>query len=261
MQVICHKDSPAVWRIHLSAGKSGAVLIDPQGVQELTCILDDIEKSPACRVLVLEGESGRFCLGMDLEFITHNSHQSKKDIHEFARCLNRLCSCRQVVLAAVDGTVTGGGVGLAASADLVIATERSTFSLPEMVLGLLPSIIFPVLLERMPPQQARALALRGGADVNEAFRLGLVDQMVAEQEELQKAVRNLIKQSLRSAPEAVAGLKNLISELDRRNLESAFIHGAERTTDLLQNPERIQPIQAFLEGEPMPWFDHYQRRI
>src|SRR5438477_5999325 len=91
----------------------------------------------------------------------------------------------KVTLAVVDEQALGGGVGLAAVCDYVLATERATFGLPELLLGLVPATIFPILLERMPPQRARRLALLGHTqNAAQASASGLVDEVVASDPEL-----------------------------------------------------------------------------
>lgn len=259
MQIEVDRAHAAVWRARLTPGEGSQTVIDRAGVARLSALLDDADASAGCRVLVLEGTEGSFCQGMDLGYlVAHPEDDVTKETHEFARCLDRLRSCRQLVVTAVDGSATGGGVGLAAAADIVLATARSTFALPEVVLGLLPAIVLPVLLERMPPQKARLLALSGSVDAAGALALGLVDKVIDEPERLERGLRGVIKQALRSAPDSVAGLKELSDRLRGLNRAAALRLGADRTAEVVAEPGRLAALKTFLDGERLPWFDSYR---
>src|SRR5919106_1480067 len=112
-------------------------------------------------VIVLAGGDGTFCRGIDFmallaaEDAGALEDECARSVEAFVHCVWLLRSCGRPVVAAVDGETLGGGVGLVAACDLVVATERSTFGMPEMLFGLIPAITLPVLLERMTPQKAR----------------------------------------------------------------------------------------------------------
>jgi enoyl-CoA hydratase/carnithine racemase len=247
-----------VWRVAIEPGDVERAVIDRRGVSALTALIDDAEASAACRVLVLQGQEGSFCQGMDLAYlVAHPDEDVSEEAREYARCLDRLRGLGQVVIAVVDGAANGGGVGLAAAADVVVATARSTFGLPELVLGLEPAIVLPVLLERMTRQQARLLALSESVDAARAATLGLVDHLVAEPERLERKVRAVIKHALRCHPDAVIGVKRLVDRIGGLSRSEGLQQGAERTAALIADSNRLMDIQGFLRGEPLPWFDRY----
>ncbi len=259
MRFECDRSGGPVWRVRIQPGEARQAVIDRDGVILLAGLLDDAERSDACRVLVLEGQEGSFCQGMDLSYlVAHPEVDVSGEIQELALCLDRIRRLPQVVIAAVDGSVTGGGVGLAAAADLVVATARSTFGLPEVVLGLLPAIVMPVLLERMTCQQARLLALSGGVDASRAEAMGLVDHLVEEPRRLERKVRALIKHALRCNPEAVSGLKDLLVRLGPLSRREGLEMGASVTARLVSNPGKMVQISRFLQGEPLEWFARYR---
>ena len=262
MIVTCSIETPSVWRIGLAPSEEGGqTLIDGEGTARLSAILEEADSSSRCRVLVLEGQQGSFCQGMDLGLVSSSADgQLGPAAQSFARCLAGLHGGQQIVVAAIDGSAIGGGVGLAAAADIVLCSERSTFGLPELSLGLLPAIVLPVLLQRMPPQKARALALGGSVDAGRALELGLADRVVADEALLQKALRGIIKQALRCRPQSVAGLKWHLSQIQGLQLDRALELGAQRTAELLGDSYGISALQAFLEGDPLPWFESYKVR-
>jgi enoyl-CoA hydratase/carnithine racemase len=254
MHVDSRRDGSAVWRLRLERGSADDALLDPDGVARLAEALREAEAAPECRIIVLEGTPGSFCKGMDLAFAVAHPAEAREGVRGFARGLLALRESTRVVIAAVDAQVAGGGVGLAAAADIALATTASTFSLPELVLGLLPAVVLPVLLERMPPQKARAIALGGTVDARSAVRLGLIDRRVAGPAELDAAVRATIKHVLRCHPAAVAGLKRLSREQEALDLRRALDLGADRTAEILDDREALRHIGAFLGGESPPWW-------
>lgn len=259
MHVSCTGEGTEVWRLQLSPSSEGRILIDQFGVRQLGAILARATEAPDCRVLVLEAEPGLGCQGMDLgQVVQAPVEETGPAVQSFGDCLAALCACPQVVLAAVDGDVAGGGVGLSAAADLVIATRRSSFALPELTLGLLPAAVLPVLRDRMTRRNIRQLCLFGGVDAERASRLGLVDRVVPEPGDLEPALREAIKAALRVSPAAVARLKELQRELDGLPRAEALRTGARHTVELLASEQTRAPIRAFLEGEPLPWFSRYR---
>jgi len=255
MRVEHEETHPAIWRIRLHPGEAGAVRLDAAGVTELMDRVAAADASPECRVIVLEGTGGCFCMGMDLDAVMVDPADAVKHVHTFARCLGRLRSSPKAVVAVVDGAAAGGGVGLAAAADIVVATTRATFALPEAILGLLPAVVMPLLLMRLTPQKARWLALSGGIDARQALTLGLVDHLVEDPTQVERALRPILKHLLHTCPECVAGLKTLGDEIAGLPLDAALAQGAERTAAMILEPGRIAVFQAFLRGEAMPpWF-------
>lgn len=158
----------------------------------------------------LEGAApGRFCRGMDFEGMARDGADSYVSLRRFATCLARLRHAPRPTIALVSGEALGGGVGLAAACDVVLATADATFALPEALFGLLPGVVMPVLLERMTPQKARLLALRGQrCDAAWALAHGLVDAIVPAGG-LAEAARRAGRELGRVARARVLGLREL----------------------------------------------------
>ncbi len=261
MRVTRSDDGTPVWRIRLAPSDKNdrAALIDPEGVATLEGFLEAAYADDACRVIVLEGSPGQFCLGMHLAKAAATPEADlSSEVHRFADCLRLMRASPKYVISAVDGAAMGGGLGLATAADVVIATEASTFGLPEVVLGLLPAVVLPILLERLPPQKARLVALSSSFNASVALGLGLIDRVVPDYAKLERALRSTIKHALRCQPAAVDGLKRLDERIAGMPLAGAVHVGASVTTDLMASPDTANAITAFLEGEPLPWFDRYR---
>ncbi len=255
MRLHCETRETSVWRVQLEPNAEGRTLLNPAGLRDLEAVLTRLEAAEHCRVLLLEGVPGEFCSGMDLQAALERREEVADDLRRYAGCLRRLRELACVVVAVADGRVMGGGVGLAAVADLVLATPRASFALPELALGLIPSLVLAVLSERMPPQKARRLVLTGqpiSAEKAEAF--GLVDQLV-EIEALPQTVSGLLRQLLREDPRSVARLKRFSRGLEGRPLSAALEAGWRQTAGDLADPAIRAGLQGYLEGELPPWFE------
>src|SRR5262245_13426296 len=103
--------------------------VDPQGASRFAQAFDDAAQTDSCRTIVLKGDGQVFCRGLQSPGM--DSSELRRNLQDFAECLLRMRFAPKPVLAVVDGIALGGGLGLAASADLVIASDRSSFGLPE----------------------------------------------------------------------------------------------------------------------------------
>lgn len=142
-------------------------------------------------VVVLRGaQSGVYCYGLDLASLTEPA-DIEVALSDFVGCLLAVRAAPAPVLALVEGVALGGGLGLAAAADFIIAAESARFGLPEVALGLSPAMILPILEERVGVQRARRLALCPGTfDAERALSLGLIDEVVSSVEAVRaRAIR------------------------------------------------------------------------
>jgi methylglutaconyl-CoA hydratase/polyketide biosynthesis enoyl-CoA hydratase PksH len=260
MRVRCDLREGPVWRVRLEPNASGEVALDGDGIAALDELITQATESSRCRVIVLESSSGVFCRGMDLRFVTkHAGEDLSERIVSYARCMVRLRTSECAVVSLVDGEAIGGGVGLAAAADVVIATVRASFHLPEVVLGLVPAMVLPLLQERMAPQKARWMALSGTRlGAQQAGQLGLVDEVVENAIQLEHALRSVLKRLLRASPRSVHKIKRYADHIAGMSFKEAMEAGAERTSQDLLELETIAAIRDFLAGESPPWFERYK---
>ena len=166
----CHH-LETVWRVVLDASPGRDVaLLDGPGLAQLDAILAAASNHDGLRVLVLESRApGSFCAGMDLQGLSGAASDPGAAMAAYASCLRRLRALRGVVVAVVDGAAVGGGVGLAAAADIALASERASFALPELTWGLMPAMVLPVLREGAKFQMAEALYGIAGYYCDEAI--------------------------------------------------------------------------------------------
>lgn len=260
MKLRCeHQDGP-VWRIHLEGRNGNEVSLDGEGLEELERTLAAAEAEPRCRVVVIESRPGVFCRGMDLGYVLSRAGEDLSDrIRVYARTMEKLRTLRCATVCLVDGEVQGGGVGLVAACDAVLATERASFALPECVLGLIPAMVLPLLLTRMPRQKARWMALSSRVvEAEEAAELGLVDEFFERPIDLERGLRSVVKRLLRASPRAVERLKRFEQEIAHMRVAEGLEAGAARTAQDLLDLETIAGIRSLMAGESPPWFQRYK---
>jgi isohexenylglutaconyl-CoA hydratase len=223
--------------------------------------LDDAPHGLAA--LVVEGEGGVFSAGADLKFLsealanrppTGDSDPLQALNAAGGRFFARFAALPFLTIAVVDGAAVGGGVGLAAAADIVIATERARFALSETSLGLVPAQIAPYLAQRMGERVARRLALTGARlDGREAAAVGLADFFCEGDAEREDRLESTLCAVERCAPGANAETKRLFAACRSLSPE-AYIEAAARSfAQALRGPEGREGLAAFAGKRATPW--------
>lgn len=201
-QTLLVEPGPGSLRIQLNRPDARNSL-SSQMLLELHRALDEAERDPECRMVILHGSADHFCSGMDLaETATDAAADSSGQM--FFSLLRRFTETPRLVICAVTGRVSGGGVGLVAAADLVVAAPTAVFSLPEALWGLLPCCVLPFLIRRVGFQKAYSLTLTTQAvTAEQAHRFHLVDEVADAPEavigRLSFRARKLTDPTLRAA--------------------------------------------------------------
>ena len=212
----------------------------------LACTHSRLADCEPARLVLLEGGDDAFCAGLDLESPPSDWAAT---LASFGDVLDRFDELACPVIAVVEGAAIGGGVGLAAAADVVIASPDATFGLPETLLGLIPAVVYPFLERRIGPAAARRLAIGAPAlTAHDAHRLGLVDELV---EDTAGATARLAARFARLDHRAVAAAKRLGTPCreDRRAHRDAAIASFAR---LAATDETMARLRRFAAGES-PW--------
>jgi polyketide biosynthesis enoyl-CoA hydratase PksH len=218
---------------------------------ELHAALDEAERLPSARLVVIQGGPGVFCTGMDFADASGSPQSvAARGGEEFLSLLKRLTTIPRVVVSVVDGRATGGGVGIAAASDFVYATPRSTFSLPEALWGLLPCCVLPFLIRRAGFQPAYAMSLSTmPVTAEQAHQSHLADQL-AEKPEL--LVRRLRQRVSKLDDATIAAMKRYLRQLWflSEEMERAAVG---EFTRLMSSPVVRDRISAFATSQVFPW--------
>jgi isohexenylglutaconyl-CoA hydratase len=213
------------------------------------------------RALVLRGAGGVFCAGGDIKGFSAVFHGGGVDAdaiaaanRRYGRLLDSLDRLPVAVIAAIEGAAMGGGVGLAAIADVAITTADATFSLTETTLGLPPAQIAPFVTARIGRHEARRLMLTAARlDGWQAAGVGLVDETVADAAGLDEAIERTLSRIRRCAPGANAMTKALVNASGEMPLAELLDHSAERFAEAMLGPEAKEGVAAFLSKRKPAW--------
>jgi len=211
------------------------------------------------RVIVLRGVGEFFCAGGYLNWMkasaTKTAKENEEDTLTLAKMIRSVDECSIPVVTKVKGGAFGGGVGLVAASDIVIAEEKAVFSLSEVKLGLIPATIGPLVMRKIGVSQARRLYLTGKRfSAIEAKLIHLIHEVVPVGS-LLSVTNDYLKEFESAGPEAVRSAKKLIREMMGEDLWAEDI--AEKTSKILSQirvgKEAQTGVQAFLNREAAPW--------
>jgi len=207
------------------------------------------------RAVVLRGTGANFCAGADLNWMSKMvSYTRDQNIHDsslLAKMFALMNECPIPLIGAIQGAAIGGGVGLVAVCDIVIAARDTKFGLSEVKLGILPAVISPYVIAKIGTTHARALFLTGERfDAERALRIGLVHRLV---DDVDAAVAETVKLLKTSGPEAVRECKKLIAFVAGNEQAESIPYTIEAIATRRVSEEGQQGMQAFLKKEKAPW--------
>ncbi len=191
--------------------------LDSNMIRDLHDSFAQVSSMSDCRLMILRATGAHFCAGADINDMKASGAASESENLRQARMLAEmfaaLANLRMPTLAICQGSVFGGGVGLAACCDVVLAEESTRFCLSEVKLGLIPAVIMPYLIQKMSSASLRLSMLTGGVFSSEkAASMGLV-QHITSSKELGSAALQLINDFLACAPLAQRAAKRLHQQL------------------------------------------------
>ncbi|MFN8371074.1 MAG: enoyl-CoA hydratase-related protein [Bacteriovoracaceae bacterium] len=181
-------------------------------------LISEFEKvsfDSTARVVVLKGNGPSFCAGADLNWMkktkSFTEEENLADSLKLAKLFQVINDCELAVVAVVHGAALGGGVGLVAACDHVIALDSVKFGLTEVRLGLVPAVISPYVIRKIGESNARSLFLSGRRfSAEEALKFNLIHEVCASAEDLNARAQESITDFLSAAPQAQKQAKKLI---------------------------------------------------
>jgi methylglutaconyl-CoA hydratase len=216
------------------------------------------ERPTELRAVVLAGAGATFCAGADIDWMRAATQLdvegNEHDAMAMADMLETIDTCPVPVIARVQGGALGGGAGLCAVADLVVAEAGAKFGFTETRLGILPAVISPFVVARIGETHARALFPGGRRfDAVRAQRIGLVHEVVEGLEALDAAVEGAVADVLASGPTAVRAAKAIVREVRGLGHGSAKWHTARVIARQRVSEEAQEGFRAFVEKRRPAW--------
>jgi methylglutaconyl-CoA hydratase len=218
------------------------------------------EEPSRLRAVILAGDGPSFCAGADIAWMRASMELDREgneqDAMALAQMLDAIDTCPVPVIARVQGAALGGGMGLCAVSDLVVAEAGARFGFTETRLGILPAVIAPFVIAKIGESHARALFPGGRRfDATRALRIGLVHELAEGLEGLDAAVDVAVGDVLAAGPTAVRAAKQIVREVRGLPHESTRWHTARRIAAQRTSPEGQEGLRAFMERRRPAWVE------
>jgi methylglutaconyl-CoA hydratase len=224
---------------------------------ELRESFDHLAGDRSVRGVTLTGAGPVFCAGADLRWLSQDrspsGEQARHDARLLAGMYRAIEECPHPVIGLVQGNAFGGGVGLLAVCDVVVAAEEAVFTLSEAQLGLIPAVIAPFLLRKAGDSFMRRFCLTA-----EPFSAAVARQFnlvhdVVKRDQLDLRVGELTEAILRLAPEATRQTKALVRRLQAVPAADQEALSVEANAQARLSAEAQEGLRAFLEKRPPAW--------
>ena len=227
-------------------------------IKTLTDIFNNIAKRDDIKVMVLAANGKSFSAGADLGWMkrmaSYSYEDNLKDANALAQMLKALNFLPQATIAKIQGAAFGGAVGLASCCDIVIASNKASFCLSEVKLGLIPATISPYVVNAIGLKASRRYfqtAERFFSD--KAMQLGLVDEVV-ETDDLTPAVDKMITTLLSNSPEAMRQAKQLAFDVAYQDINEQLLNETSaRIASIRVSNEGQEGLSAFFEKRSPSW--------
>src|SRR6266550_6259346 len=222
-----------------------------QLVKDLYNAFTELRSDARLHAVVLTGDGPAFSAGADLNMMkasaAFSQEQNLNDAFFMADLFDTINTCPCPVIARVNGTAMGGGLGLLAVCDIVIAVEGARLAFSEVKLGIAPAVISPYVVRKIGETHARVLFVTGERFTStHAQEIGLI-HFVTKPEDLDAAVSKTVNELLSSGPQAIRACKALALNVGHLDRDSAREYTAETIATLRVSAEAQERLSAFLE--------------
>ena len=226
-------------------------------VEELLTVFTELNHNNDIRCIILSGEGKSFCSGADLKWLGEVAgftyQQNYEESHRLVELLYLIHDHSKPVIARVNGSAVGGGVGLMLVSDIIIADEDAVFGLSEVAIGIVPAAIVPFVLARIGETKARELLITGErVSAGEAMKMGLINFAV-NRDKLDEEVNIKLKYILNNGPNAVKTVKEMINVLRSAGREESVGYISNVIAKLRTGDEGREGMKSFLEKRAPSW--------
>ncbi len=230
---------------------------DEELIAEITNAFRAFSKDKALRAVVLRGAGPDFCAGADIRWMRraagYGPAQNRRDASRLVEMCRTINECPIPVLAGVQGACFGGGLGIIAACDIVLAADNAKMAFSECKLGIIPAVVSSFVIPKIGEAQARRLFLTAetfGAAL--AQRIGLVHELAPEAE-LGAKLDSLLSSILRAGPNAVREAKALIRKVSGLPLAKRIPLTVAALARVRGSAEGKEGLGAFLEKRLPSW--------
>jgi len=227
-------------------------------IQQLKAAFESVGANSDVRAVVLAAEGPAFCAGADLNWMRrmadYTRDENLADAGQLAAMLKAIYQCPKPTIAAVQGDVFAGGMGLVAACDMAVSVRTATYCLSEVKLGLIPATISPYVIRAMGARAAHRYFLTAERfSAEEAHRIGFVHELV-DTDALDAKVAELAAALVSASPAAVRACKRLVQDVAEREIDEALIAATvEGIADIRASDEGREGVASFLQKRKPAW--------
>ena len=228
-------------------------------ISELTSVFERLGQTDDVRVIVLAAAGKSFCAGADLNWMRamadYDYEENLADADKLAQMLKIIYECPKPTVAAIQGDVYAGGMGLVAVCDVAIAVKNANFCLSEVRLGLAPATISPYVIKALGARASQRYFLTAEVfDAKKARQLGFIHERV-NADELQDRVAVIGAKIVNNSPEAVKTCKRLLHDIAGETITDGLIADTvKEIADIRSSKQGKEGVQAFLQKRKPDWF-------
>jgi len=227
-------------------------------IAKISQLCSEIADNSDIKIVVLASTGKSFCAGADLNWMkkmaSYSHEQNMVDANALAQMFRALNFLPQPTIAKIQGAAFGGGVGLASCCDMVWASEKASFCLSEVKLGLIPATISPYVINAIGQKACRRYFLTAERfSAEKAMTLGLVNEVVPL-EKLDESVNDLVNMLLNNGPQALKLAKQLALDIAYQDINDELITiTSERIASVRVSPEGQEGLSSFFEKRSANW--------
>lgn len=227
-------------------------------IRELTRMFDMLGSDPMTRMVLLKANGPSFCAGADINWMQRSANYTREEniaeAQGLALMMKTLHDFPKPLVGMVQGAAVGGGVGIVACCDVVVASDASSFRLSEVKLGLVPAVISPYVVRAIGPRAAQRYFLTAEPfSATEAKAVGLVHEIVPDRM-MQAAAAKLVERIMQGGPKAQLAAKDLLRRVEGSAIDDDLIgFTVEMISRLRASPEGREGLAAFLEKRHPTW--------
>jgi methylglutaconyl-CoA hydratase len=194
--------------------------LNPLIIEDLIKSFKWLSENNEVTIIVMRGRGESFCTGADVNWMLISGQQGYRknylDSKLLANCFRTIYNSGKVVINLIHGHAMGGALGFIGASDFTFAIKNTVFGLPEVRLGLVPSVIAPYLLMKLRQTDLKVKIYTGGKfSAEEALRIGLIDNLCNDMQDMEKKANDMINEIGKASPKALKEAKNLLRILNK----------------------------------------------